>query len=141
MAETGNTTTTIGPDTHIKGEMSFENNCTLLGRFEGTIQAKGDLHVADGATCRAEVHTANIVIDGVVEGNVTVTEKIQLNAKSRMTGDLVAAKLIVAEGATFDGHVSVGSEAVKAARGSQGGPSPTPTRLAPAPPQPAGAKK
>lgn len=120
MAESSNNVTVIGPDTHIKGEMSFDNNCKLLGRFEGTIRAKGDLHVAEGATCRAEVHTSNIAIDGTVEGNVTATEKIQLNAKSKMTGDLVAGKLIVSEGATFDGHVSVGPEAIKAATGEAG---------------------
>ncbi len=89
--------------------------------------------------CRAEVHTSNIAIDGAVEGNVTATEKIQLNAKSKMTGDLIAGKLIVAEGATFDGHVSVGSEAVKAAQGGAARSS-APGKGSQGQPQPVGAK-
>ncbi len=139
MAEPTNNATVIGPDTKIKGEMSFDNNCKLLGRFEGTIRAKGSLHVAEGAVCRAEVNTTSISIDGSVEGNVTATDKIQLNAKSKMTGDLVAGKLIVAEGATYDGHVSVGAEAVKAAQGGarQGNES---GKQPQGQPQPAGAK-
>lgn len=108
-------TTIIGADTHFKGEMSFDSSCRILGKFEGTIDAKGQLHVADGASCKAQVKAANITVDGNVEGNVHATDKVQLNAKARITGDVVAAKLVVAEGASFTGHVQVGPDA---ARGS-----------------------
>ncbi len=112
--------TVIGPDTHIKGEMTFDKSCKLLGSFEGTITAKGELQVAAGATCRAQVEADSITVDGNIEGNVTGREKIQLNAKATITGDVVAARLVVAEGASFSGHVSVGPEAVKGG-GSGGG--------------------
>jgi len=117
-----NQTTIIGADTHIKGEMSFDRSCRLLGAFEGTINAKGQLHVADGASCKAEVEAGEIVVDGTIEGNVTARERIQLNGKSKLIGDVVAAKLIVAEGASFSGHVSVGPDAIKGG-GSGGGQS------------------
>ncbi len=116
MAE-DNQVTIIAADTHIKGEMSFDRSCKLQGAFEGTINAKGQLHVAEGATCKAEVEAADIVVDGNIEGNVVAREKIQLNAKSKLTGDVVAAKLIVAEGASFSGHVSVGPDAIKGGGG------------------------
>jgi len=112
--------TIIGSDTHIKGEMSFDRSCKLLGKFEGTITAKGQLHVADGASCKAEVEAGEINVDGSIEGNVTAKEKIQLNAKAQIRGDVVASKLIVAEGASFNGHVSVGPDAVKGG-GTAGG--------------------
>lgn len=110
--------TIIGADTQIKGEMSFDRACKLLGTFEGTINAKGQLHVAEGASCKAEVEAADIVVDGSVEGNITAREKIQLNAKSKVVGDVVAAKLMVAEGASFSGHVSVGPSAIGGSGGS-----------------------
>ena len=113
--------TIIGSDTHIKGEMSFDRSCKLLGKFEGTITAKGQLHVADGASCKAQVEAGEITVDGTIEGNVTAKERIQLNAKARIQGDVVASKLIVAEGASFNGHVSVGPDAVKG-----GGAAPAP---------------
>lgn len=102
--------TVIGADTHIKGEMSFGSTARVLGTFEGTISAKGEIQIAEGATCRASIEAGTISIDGVVEGNVTAHEKLLLNQKARMKGDLVAATLIVAEGAQFSGHVSVGGE-------------------------------
>jgi len=105
--------TVIGPDTQIKGEMTFNSTAKLMGMFEGKITAKGELQVAEGATCKASVDAGKILVDGVVEGNVTATERVQLNSKSRMKGDLVALRLVVAEGAAFTGHVSVGPDARK----------------------------
>lgn len=103
--------TVIGADTHIKGEMSFGSTARVLGTFEGTITAKGEIQVAEGATCRAAIEAKTISVDGVVEGNVTAHEKLVLNAKARMKGDLVAPTLVVAEGAEFTGHVTVGGDA------------------------------
>jgi len=116
MAETGNQTTIIGADTHIKGDMTFDGAAKLLGTFEGKIMAKGDLHVADGATCRAVVEAGRVTVDGMVQGNVTARERVELTAKAKMKGDLIASRLLVAEGASFMGHVTVGTDAAKGAK-------------------------
>ncbi len=113
MAETGNQTTIIGSDTHIKGDMTFDGTAKLLGTFEGKITAKGDLHVADGATCRAVVEAGKVTVDGTVDGNVTARERVELTGKAKMKGDLVSARLLVAEGASFVGHCTVGPDATK----------------------------
>jgi cytoskeletal protein CcmA (bactofilin family) len=108
-------TTVIGPDTHIKGEMMFDSTARILGTFEGRIVAKGEVQIGDGAACKASVEGASIVVDGLIEGDVLARERVQLNAKARIIGDVVANTLIVAEGASFMGNVRVGAEAVKAA--------------------------
>jgi cytoskeletal protein CcmA (bactofilin family) len=113
MAEQGNQTTVIGADTHIKGEMTFDGSARILGHFEGTIHSKGDLHVADGASCKAVVEASKVTVDGMVEGNVSARERVELTARAKMKGDLVASKLLVAEGAAFSGHVTVGPDALK----------------------------
>jgi cytoskeletal protein CcmA (bactofilin family) len=115
-----NTTTVIGADTKISGEMSFGSDATIHGKFDGKISAKGDLHVADGATCTAEVKAHSILIDGVIMGNVFASDKIQLNPKAELSGDIVSAKLVVAEGASYTGHCSVGPDAPKQAGGKTG---------------------
>ena len=115
--------TIIAADTVIKGEMSVENRARILGRFEGTIRSKGQVEIADKGTCKAAVEATTIQIDGTVEGNVTASDKVSLNATARMTGDLVAAKLVVTEGAAFTGHVTVGPNAVKGRPTQPSGPS------------------
>lgn len=115
MADNQRQTTIIGPDTHIKGEMTFESNAQILGRFEGTITSNGELNVSNGASCVAQVKANRVTIDGTVEGDVAGRERVKLNASATMKGDLVAAKLAIEEGATFIGHCTVGAEAAKQA--------------------------
>jgi cytoskeletal protein CcmA (bactofilin family) len=113
--------TVIAADTVIKGEMAVENRARILGRFEGTIRSKGQVEVADKGTCKAAVEANTVQVDGSVEGNITANDKVQLNATARMTGDLMASKLVVTEGAAFTGHVTVGPNAMKGRAGQPGG--------------------
>ncbi len=120
MAESNNGMTVIGSDTHIRGEMVFEKAARILGEFEGKITAKGELQIADGATCKAEVEAGNVEVDGKVEGNLSAGQKVKLNAKAQIHGDITAASLTVADGASISGRVLVGPDAKKA-QGNNGG--------------------
>ncbi len=113
MADNRELTTIIGPDAIFKGEMSFEGKAKILGTFEGKIQAKGEVTIESGSSCRAAVEAASIMVDGAVEGNLTAIDKMHLSARASVKGDIRAGTLIVTEGAAFTGHVSVGPEAVK----------------------------
>lgn len=110
---TTRTTTVIGPDTHIKGEMVFDSTARILGTFEGKIVAKGEVQIGEGAACKASVEGINVIVDGLIEGDVLARERVQLNNKARVIGDVVANTLVVAEGASFVGNVRVGADAVK----------------------------
>ena len=132
MAES-NEQTVIAADTKIKGEMTFDKSARILGEFEGKINAKGQLHVADNGRCNAEIVAENLQVDGAIQGNVKISQLIQLNAKSRIAGDIVADKLITSEGASIFGHVAVGDSA-KTAKSSSAGPPPA-TKSADAPKQ------
>jgi len=121
MAESSEQTV-IAADTKIKGEMTFDKSARILGQFEGKINAKGKLHVADSGRCNAEVVAENLQVDGAIQGDVKISQLIQLNAKSRVAGDIVADKLVASEGASIFGHVAVG-DAAKAVKPSSAGAS------------------
>ena len=132
MADSGNTggntsgsngefPTVIGPDASFKGEMSFDKGLRLMGKFEGKINSPGRLHVAKEAKLSADVEAGGIVIEGDVKGNLTAGDRIELKNTARYEGDLTAGKLVVDEGATFNGHVSVGPDAVKNGPGGKPG--------------------
>ena len=105
--------TVIGPDASFKGELSFEKGLRLQGKFEGTIHSPGRLHVAREAKMQANVDAGSIIVEGEVNGNLTASDRIELKQSARYTGDLQASKLVVDEGAVFNGHVSVGPEVMK----------------------------
>lgn len=108
MADHAATTTVIGPDACITGEMHFEGNARILGTFEGRLTSKGEVQIGEGATCRASIEASRIIIDGLVEGDVVAADRVQLSTHARLVGDLVAGALVVAEGASFSGQCRVG---------------------------------
>ncbi|MBL8764673.1 MAG: polymer-forming cytoskeletal protein [Phycisphaerae bacterium] len=106
--------TIISPDTQIKGEMTFERSVRILGTFEGKIFAKGELEVGESGTCRATVDASVVRIEGALDGDLIARDRAELASTARVTGDIVARTLIVAEGASFSGHCRVGPEALTA---------------------------
>jgi len=112
MTEQEQQVTVIGPDTQIKGEMTFERTAKILGRFEGHVTSGGELQVGATAHCTASLDAATVIVDGQVEGNIAARDLIQLNRSARVSGDVVAEKLVVAEGASFSGRCCVGPDAV-----------------------------
>jgi cytoskeletal protein CcmA (bactofilin family) len=122
MAENNRgTTTVIGPDTHIKGEMVFETTARILGTFEGRVIAKGEIQIGDGAACKAAVEGGTVIVDGLIEGDVQGRERVQLNSKAKVIGDIVSATLVVAEGASFSGNCRVGPDVMKGNKPAVGG--------------------
>src|SRR5690606_28048956 len=105
--------TILGADATFKGELSFEKGLRLHGRIEGKVNSPGRLHIAREAKMQADVEAGSIVVEGEVKGNLSANDRIDLRATARYEGDLQAGRLTVEEGAVFNGHVSVGPDAVK----------------------------
>lgn len=103
----GEFSTTIGPDASFKGEITFEKGLRILGKFEGHIKAKGQLHIGEGAKVQADVDTGSAEIDGEMKGNLIAKRRIQLSSSSRLEGDLETARLEIADGAVFVGNCKV----------------------------------
>lgn len=116
MSEPAPQMTIISADTQVRGEIIIQNAGLLLGTVEGKVLSQGRLHIGEGAICKSSVEGASITVDGTVEGNVLARERLELNTTARIKGDITAAKLIVAEGASFSGNCSVGTEAVRNAK-------------------------
>jgi cytoskeletal protein CcmA (bactofilin family) len=101
--------TILGADATFKGELHFDSAAKVLGRFEGSITSKGKVHVADGSTCQATITAKDIAVEGLIEGNVEASERLELKPTGRIKGDVVAARMVMADGASIDGHCRIGS--------------------------------
>lgn len=112
--------TVIGCGARFKGELMLDGAAQILGTIEGQISSAGQVQIGNGAECNARVEAATIIVDGNVAGDLIARERLQLTGKAVVKGDIAAAALVVAEGATFIGHVAVGPEAVAAAQKKRG---------------------
>ncbi len=129
----GGELTIIGADTHIEGKMRFQKGAKVNGKFDGEITGPGELRVANNAMCKANVEAGSVSVDGTIEGNISAKDRVALNNGGRVKGDIVAAKMVMAEGAALYGQVAVGPDAAQQ-RGMTTGAGPAPTT--PGAPQP-----
>jgi cytoskeletal protein CcmA (bactofilin family) len=55
----------------------------------------------------ADVSAQSLTIAGQVTGDVTAVERVDLQAGGRLIGDVKAARLTIADGASFKGNVDM----------------------------------
>ncbi len=116
----------IGKSISIKGDVSGDEDTVIEGRVEGRIDLKNHhLTIGPNGNVKGEIAAKQITVVGVVKGNVTATERIELSDSGRVKGDLASPRLLIQEGAQLNGVVSMqpaGSAA--GAQPAQGAPGP-----------------
>lgn len=101
------TATVVGESILITGELSGNEDMTVLGRVEGSIRLAKTLFVATDGIVKADVNVGNAVISGIVIGNVTASESVQITETGRLVGDLVAPRVVIVAGARVRGQVDM----------------------------------
>lgn len=97
----------LGPNDSLKGTLRIDNGVTIHGEVEGEIVATGDVVVEASATVMATVEGRNVDIRGQVMGNVRSTKRLSLSGSGTLQGDASAARLIVEDGATLNGSITM----------------------------------
>lgn len=91
-------------NTEMKGDLKFSGSFQIDGRFSGTIESKSTLVIGENGNVDADVNIATIVINGKIKGNIHATEKVEISATGRVTGSIIAPRLIVKEGAHLESN-------------------------------------
>ena len=99
----GTDLTLIAANTSFEGKIKTEGSIRIDGKFIGDINAKANAAVGQTGSIEGTISARNITVAGKISGTVTALEKLVLETKSIMQGDIRATKLVVDEGATFDG--------------------------------------
>ena len=96
-------------DASMQGTLSFKDpeNLRINGKFDGTLETKGNLTIGQSAQVTADILGDNIVIGGKVKGRITAKERLTLLPTAIVEGDIFPAKLNIAEGAILEGKCSM----------------------------------
>ncbi len=71
--------------------------------------------VAEGGKVEAELKAETITIAGKLKGDAIASQKIELTPTAEVEGDITAPRILIREGATFEGQVFMtGRKSVKA---------------------------
>ena len=88
----------------IEGTYTCTGTVMLDAKVRGEIRAADTLVINAQAVVHATVEAGTLVVHGCVVGRVTVTERLELRASARVTGDIEAPVIVMEEGAVHDGH-------------------------------------
>jgi len=91
----------------VQGELHAEGAVRVLGRVQGRVRCGGLLWVAHGGGVHADVAAHAAVIAGEVVGDVVAVELVELRGGGRVAGDIRAARVVIADGATLRGTVTL----------------------------------
>ncbi len=95
--------TIIGKDTVITGTVDVKGALRVDGTVKGKIICSDCVTVGTTGLVEAEIDANSAVIAGRMKGNIVTTEKIELQAKCEMEGDLKTKSLVIEQGAIFCG--------------------------------------
>lgn len=99
--------TVIAQGITIEGELTSDDDVEVAGSVKGRLSTQGVVTVAHGALVEAEVAGGNVSVAGQVTGNVSAAERVDLQTGARLVGDVKAARLTIADGASFKGNVDM----------------------------------
>ena len=98
----------LGPGTVISGDLRSESDIRIDGKVEGNVSTKSKLVIGSSAVIQGNAVCANGVIEGTINGNVEAGDLLILTKTALISGDISIKKLVVEEGARFNGRCTMG---------------------------------
>ena len=94
----------VGSGTTVTGESTFKSMLRIDGKFSGRITSTGGtLFVGAGGQVDANIEVAVATIQGIVNGDVVASERIELGRAAKLHGNIQTPSLIIEQGAVFEG--------------------------------------
>ena len=91
----------------ISGDIRTGGTIRVDGRVEGSLHRADTLIIGAGGTVVGNIEAREVVIGGSLHGNLTVSERVEVQATATINGDIRAAAVQLMEGGTVHGHISI----------------------------------
>lgn len=100
----------------MEGNVKFSSpvNLKISGKFEGELETKGTLAIGERADVKVKIIKGeNITISGKVKGDIICSNRLELSAPAKVTGNIKAPILVINEGAMLKGNCQMPIEEPK----------------------------
>ena len=94
----------VGNGTVLTGETSFQAMLRVDGHLTGRVTSEnGTLIIGSTGKVDANIIVAAAMINGMVNGDIVAMDKIELGRTARVVGNIQTPKLVIEDGAIFEG--------------------------------------
>lgn len=94
----------IGVGTTINGDINSGGDLRIDGTVKGSVSSKARLVLGPNGKIEGDIHSQNADVQGTVKGKVMVAEILFLKSTAIINGDIITNKLVVENGAEFNGN-------------------------------------
>jgi len=109
LEQISNASNHLGKGTVIIGNIESHGNIRIEGAITGDLITKSKVVLGDSAKVVGNVLAQNAEISGEIKGVIEVSEVLILKPTAIISGDIVTNKLVVENGAQFDGTCKMGA--------------------------------
>ncbi|HDK38065.1 MAG TPA: polymer-forming cytoskeletal protein, partial [Thiolapillus brandeum] len=99
----------IGADTEVNGDLAFSSGMHIDGVVKGDViglpDTKSTLVISKGGRVEGNVKVENLILDGIIVGDVHACNRVELASGARVTGTVHYQLLEMAMGAQVTGHL------------------------------------
>lgn len=99
----------IGKGTRVSGKVLFKGPARIEGEADGEITGD-EIVVAAGAVVNARITAARVTVAGMLSGEIIASERVELVETARVRCSISAPRLVLTEGAKFDGECKMPRE-------------------------------
>ena len=98
----------IGPGIVIQGDISGSENLLVEGKVKGKIKlSSNEVTVGQSGVVNADVSAKIVRVAGKVNGDICGSEKVMINSTGHVTGNIVAPRMTLEDGAIFKGSIDM----------------------------------
>lgn len=103
----------INQGTEMTGELVSEGDIRVEGIIRGTIRCKAKVAIGSSGLVEGDIFCKSADIEGKVKGNMEISDTLILKSTSMVEGNLLTGKVVIENGARFNGNCQMGSREKK----------------------------
>jgi cytoskeletal protein CcmA (bactofilin family) len=112
--ESGTDLNLIAAGTVFEGKIRTPGSIRIDGKIVGDVNATSSISVGTSGEVEGNLTAKTITVGGKVSGSITAQEKLLFESKAVVRGDIRATRLVMDEGALYDGKCAMGAVATAA---------------------------
>jgi cytoskeletal protein CcmA (bactofilin family) len=109
----------IDRGSEFEGKLSFKDTVRIDGRFVGEISSENTLIVGESGEIEAKIRSQVVEVSGAVTGDVIASRKLILHKTARLEGNVETAALVIEEGASLNGRLTMAAGAREGRKGAR----------------------
>lgn len=102
--DTTTITTMVGADTCFEGKLVTKASVRINGTVKGDVRADGVVILTKTGRIEGTIEADSIIVAGVIEGNMSIRDKVNVEASGEIYGDVITKKFVIDEESIFQGN-------------------------------------